>query len=108
MKKPLFLASTLFTVVFSFHAFAMPEGDASKGELKTPSCRFCHGVDGIAPRPAYPNLKGQHAQYLYDSMQAYKNGQRTDGMSSMMKDQLRNLTDQDIADIAKYYEQLGK
>lgn len=100
------LTTTLAALLFSQPLFAMPEGDASKGELKTPSCRFCHGKDGIAPRGDYPNLKGQQAEYLYDAMQAYLTDNRTGGMSAMMKAQLKNLSEQDIADIAEYYAQM--
>ncbi|EAR53837.1 cytochrome c554 [Photobacterium sp. SKA34] len=105
MRFPFFTAS-IITLLFSSSLMAMPDGDATKGEIKTPSCRFCHGSNGIAPRPDYPNLKGQNAEYLYNSMQAYLDGSRTGGMSSMMKAQLKNLSDQDIADISEYYSQM--
>ena len=39
-------------------------------------------------------------------MQAYLDGSRTGGMSSMMKAQLKNLSDQDIADISEYFSQI--
>ncbi|MCP4954063.1 c-type cytochrome [Photobacterium aquimaris] len=93
----------VLTVGLSSHANAMPKGDATKGELKTPSCRFCHGSNGIASQPSYPNLAGQQQQYLYDAMAAYTNGTRTGPMATMMKGQLQNLNSQDLADIAAYY-----
>ncbi|WP_318512692.1 c-type cytochrome [Photobacterium leiognathi] len=105
MHYSLFTAS-IATLLFSSSLMAMPKGDASQGEIKTPSCRFCHGSNGIAPRPDYPNLKGQQAEYLYNSMQAYLYGSRTGTMSTMMKAQLKNLSEQDIADIAEYYAQM--
>lgn len=94
------------TVSLSSHAYAMPKGDASKGELKTPSCRFCHGSNGIASQASYPNLAGQQQQYLYDSMLAYTNDMRIGPMANMMKGQLQNLNSQDIADIAAYYSEM--
>ncbi|WP_305374510.1 c-type cytochrome [Photobacterium leiognathi] len=105
MRYSLFTAS-IATLLFSSSLMAMPKGDASQGEIKTPSCRFCHGSNGIAPRPDYPNLKAQQAEYLYNSMQAYLDGSRTGTMSAMMKAQLKNLSEQDIADIAEYYAQM--
>ncbi len=39
-------------------------------------------------------------------MQAYLDGSRTGTMSTMMKAQLKNLSEQDIADIAEYYAQM--
>ncbi|WP_318435409.1 c-type cytochrome [Photobacterium leiognathi] len=105
MRYSLFTAS-IATLLFSSSLMAMSKGDASQGEIKTPSCRFCHGSNGIATRPDYPNLKGQQAEYLYNSMQAYLDGSRTGTMSEMMKAQLKNLSEQDIADIAEYYAQM--
>ncbi|WP_080155804.1 c-type cytochrome [Photobacterium piscicola] len=93
----------LLISAMSTNAYAMPKGDASKGEIKTPSCRFCHGSNGIAPQPSYPNLAGQQPQYLYDAMLAYTNDMRKGPMASMMKGQLQNLSTQDLADIAAYY-----
>ncbi|WP_394166169.1 c-type cytochrome [Photobacterium piscicola] len=98
MTTAILLISTIGT-----NAYAMPKGDASKGEIKTPSCRFCHGSNGIAPQPSYPNLAGQQPQYLYDAMQAYTNDMRIGPMATMMKGQLQNLNTQDLADIAAYY-----
>ena len=93
----------LLISAMSTNAYAMPKGDASKGEIKTPSCRFCHGSNGIAPQPNYPNLAGQQQQYLYDAMLAYTNDMRIGPMATMMKGQLQNLNTQDLADIAAYY-----
>ncbi|MCD9516774.1 c-type cytochrome [Photobacterium carnosum] len=93
----------LLIIAMSSNAYAMPKGDASKGELKTPSCRFCHGSNGIASQPNYPNLAGQQQQYLYDAMLAYTNDMRLGPMAGMMKGQLQNLNAQDLADIAAYY-----
>ncbi|MEC6815030.1 cytochrome c [Photobacterium toruni] len=99
-------AAILLTVTMSSNVYAMPQGDASKGEIKTPSCRFCHGDNGIAPQPSYPNLAGQQQQYLYDAMLAYTNDMRLGPMATMMKGQLQNLSPQDLADIAAYYSKM--
>ncbi|MBY3790559.1 cytochrome c [Photobacterium carnosum] len=93
----------LLIIAMSSNAYAIPKGDASKGELKTPSCRFCHGSNGIASQPNYPNLAGQQQQYIYDAMLAYTNDMRLGPMAGMMKGQLQNLNAQDLADIAAYY-----
>lgn len=86
------------------HALGEPyQGNASLGPLKTPSCRFCHGVDGIASIPSYPNLRGQNAPYLLNAMKAYQNGDRKGDLAEMMRTQLSALNDQDLADIAAFY-----
>ncbi|PSW58832.1 cytochrome C554 [Photobacterium kishitanii] len=98
--------AAVLIISVSNNAYAMPKGDASKGELKTPSCRFCHGSNGIASQASYPNLAGQQQKYLYDSMLAYTNDMRIGPMATMMKGQLQNLTSQDLADIAAYYSEM--
>ncbi|HEY7867305.1 MAG TPA: cytochrome c [Psychromonas sp.] len=79
------------------------QGNASLGPLKTPSCGFCHGMDGIATVPTYPNLQGQNERYLFSSMKAYQNGDRQGDFAEMMRIQLSALNDQDLADIAAFY-----
>ncbi len=51
-----------------------PVGKPSKSG--TASCAACHGENGIAVSPAFPNLAGQDSQYLADAMRAYKIGAR--------------------------------
>ncbi|WP_194437343.1 c-type cytochrome [Vibrio fluminensis] len=84
---------------------AEPFGDAELGKVKSPSCVFCHGPTGKAANPSYPNLNGQNAQYLYQSMLDYQQGKRTTSMAQMMAAQLRQLNDQDLKDIAAFYAQ---
>ncbi|WP_022940005.1 c-type cytochrome [Psychromonas hadalis] len=86
----------------------MPVGDANLGPLKTPSCRFCHGQDGIGTQDTYPNLAGQKSAYLFSSMKIYQSGMRSGGLATMMSKQLSRLNDQDLADISAYYEKMAK
>ncbi len=46
-------------------------GDAA-GQAKAAVCAACHGADGNATIPGYPNLKGQNEQYIVSSIKAYK------------------------------------
>jgi len=78
-------------------------GDPELGKVKAPSCVFCHGSDGTASNPAYPHLKGQNAQYLFQSMKDYQDGNRTGALAEMMKAQLSRLNDQDLKDISAYF-----
>ncbi|MEF1291036.1 c-type cytochrome [Vibrio sp. M260118] len=78
-------------------------GNAELGKVKAPSCVFCHGTDGTASNPSYPHLKGQNAQYLYQSMKDYQDGHRQGALAEMMKAQLSQLNDQDLRDIAAYF-----
>lgn len=80
-------------------------GDAAAGAEKVALCAACHGMDGKSPANIYPHLAGQWAAYLESSLKAYRDGERTGGMTAMMTPQAANLSDQDIADIAAYYSE---
>ncbi|WP_293707173.1 MULTISPECIES: cytochrome c [unclassified Stenotrophomonas] len=74
---------------------------AAKGKATGQSCIDCHGADGNNPiDPTYPKLGGQYGDYLAHALQAYRGGTR-DHM--LMTPQAKNLSDQDIADLAAYF-----
>jgi cytochrome c553 len=64
------------------------------------TCIACHGNDGIGILPEYPNLAGQHADYIAVSLKAYRSGQRK---NAVMGGMATALTDQDIDALARYY-----
>lgn len=70
------------------------------GKEKSAICGQCHGVDGIAIIPIYPNLAGQKQGYIELQLIAFRSGQR---INAAMTPHARNLSDQDIADLAAYY-----
>ncbi len=70
---------------------------------KVGACVACHGADGIGKAPQYPNLAGQKAAYIEKQLRAFRSGERKDpNMSAMAKP----LSDQDITDLAAYFENL--
>lgn len=85
---------------------ALAAGDVAAGQAKAAVCAACHGADGIALIPGYPNLKGQNEQYLVSSIKAYKNKERNGGMAAVMQAQASMLSDADIANLAAYYASL--
>lgn len=85
---------------------AQAAGDAAAGKSKAAVCTACHGANGKAMIPTYPNLAGQNAQYLELSMKAYKNGERKAGQAAIMAGMAAPLSDQDIADLAAYFSSL--
>ncbi|KHT45295.1 c-type cytochrome [Vibrio sinaloensis] len=85
---------------------AMAAGDVAAGQAKAAVCAACHGADGIAVIPGYPNLKGQNEQYLVSSINAYKNKERNGGLAAVMQAQASMLSDADIANLAAYYASL--
>ncbi|WP_428772145.1 c-type cytochrome [Vibrio sp.] len=85
---------------------ALAAGDVAAGQAKAAICAACHGVDGKAAIPMYPNLRGQNEQYLVSALTAYKNKQRKGGQSAVMEAQAAMLSDEDIANLAAYYSSL--
>ena len=64
------------------------------------TCVACHGSDGIGILPEYPNLAGQHADYIEQALKAYRAGQRK---NPVMGGMASPLTDADIKALAQYY-----
>lgn len=76
------------------------QGDAASGKEKVAVCTACHGEAGVSPAPNWPNLAGQHKDYLVHTIKQYRDGGRKD---PVMMGQVVNLSDQDIKDIAAFY-----
>jgi len=79
-------------------------GDAGAGKAKSVTCAGCHGVNGTSSSPLYPNLAGQHEQYLVKAITAYRAGERTD---PTMKAMATPLTDADISNLAAFFSSLS-
>jgi cytochrome c553 len=85
------------------------QGDAKAGEKKIAMCIGCHGIPGYqASFPEVhkvPMISGQNAKFIVAALNAYKKGERKHPSMRGIAD---NLSDQDIADVAAYYEAHGK
>ncbi len=85
------------------------KGDAKAAETKIAMCIGCHGIPGYqASFPEVyrvPKISGQNAKYIVAALTAYKKGERKHPTMRGIAD---SLTEQDIADVAAYYEQHGK
>lgn len=79
-------------------------GDAAAGAGKAAVCAACHGANGVAIAPNFPNLAGQSATYLYVQLKAFKDGQRSD---PVMTGQAAPLSDQDMRDLAAHFAALA-
>ncbi len=75
-------------------------GDVAAGKEKSFVCRACHGQQGHSPIPQFPNLGGQHAEYMYWEMVKY---QRSIRPQSPMSEQMAPMSDQDLRDIAVFF-----
>jgi cytochrome c553 len=80
---------------------------AEKGKVAL--CIGCHGIPGYqASFPEVyrvPMIAGQNAKYIASALMGYRKGERK---HPTMRAIAGGLTDQDIADVSVYYENLGK
>ena len=93
----------------TFSAFAQEiKGDAKQGETKNAMCIGCHGIVGYqASFPEIhkvPKISGQGSKYIVSALNAYKKGERK---HPSMRGVADSFSDQDIADLAAYYEASG-
>jgi len=81
------------------------KGDDKAGEKKIAMCVGCHGIKGYQSSfpEVYkvPMISGQGAKYIASALSAYKKGDRK---HPTMRGIAAGLSDQDIADVAAYYE----
>ena len=98
-KSMIFLVSSLLLSVPSFAA-----GDAAAGKAKAATCVACHGAKGISTNPIYPNLAGQHAEYITAQLKAFKSKKR---INAVMDPFIQALSEKDMEDLGAYYESLG-
>ncbi len=92
-----FLAVALGILATASPAIA---GDAAAGREKAAKCKTCHGIDGIAKIPIAPHLAGESQIYLETQLKAFRSGKREHEMMSVVA---KDLTDEDIDDLAAWY-----
>jgi cytochrome c553 len=100
------LASLCLIAVFfvtGAAAESLVDGDIDAGKAKYTPCSACHGANGISLSPLWPNLAGQAAPYIVAQLKDFKDGSRVD---PLMTPQAMNLSDEDMADLAVYFESL--
>lgn len=77
--------------------------DPVAGKARAGMCAACHGPLGLSQLPNAPNLAGQPAIYLVEQLKNYRSGKRQNEMMSVIA---KPLTDQEIDDLAAWYESL--
>jgi len=64
-------------------------------------CSSCHGPNGNSTIPEWPRLAGQNAVYIAEQLRLFRSGVRA---NPVMQPLAATLSDQDISDLAVYYE----
>ena len=97
------LGIVAFTTNFAFAA-----GNAVAGKEIAKTCVACHGLDGNGSPGVdeWPALAGQHASYTADQVRAFQQGETRSNPA--MIGIIAGLTEQDIEDVAAFYESLPR
>jgi cytochrome c553 len=76
-------------------------GKAADGATKSAVCSACHGPEGNSVNPEWPRLAGQSAVYIAEQLRLFRAGSRA---NPIMQPLAATLSDQDISDLAVYYQ----
>jgi cytochrome c553 len=76
-------------------------GNAEAGAAKAAVCAACHGPTGNSANPEWPNLAGQHHEYIIEQLGLLKSVGR---VAVLMNPMAAGLSDQDMADLAAHFE----
>ena len=100
---PLITMAGLAMMAATAQADSLVAGSAEAGQAKAITCVACHGGEGISVVGTWPSLAGQGAPYLLAQLKAFKDGSR---MDPVMSAQAMMIADEDMAEIAVYFESL--
>jgi cytochrome c553 len=103
-RQPATTTATAPTSVLDQRRMQPISGDAQAGAGKAVVCAACHGAQGVAIAPNFPNLAGQSATYLYAQLKEFHDGQRKD---PVMTGQAAALSDTDMRDLASHFAALA-
>ena len=93
---PVIIITSLF---FVLSGTLYAAGDVAAGKSKSSSCASCHGANGEG-MGENPKIAGMATDKFSQAVQAYKSGTKKHMMMEMMT---KNLSDQDIANLAAFY-----
>jgi cytochrome c553 len=75
-------------------------GNPAAGKEKSITCVACHNADGNSMVPTFPNIAGQHADYIVKQLRDFKSEARKD---PTMLPMVAGLSEEDMADLAAFY-----
>jgi len=99
MKKSLLAVSVSLSLLVM--ASGVHAASVKAGQEKSASCAGCHGEKGNSLVSMYPKLASQNEEYIIQQLHAFKDGKRNGPMMSAM---VSGLSDDDIEDLAAFYE----
>lgn len=79
-------------------------GNAEAGREKAVPCAACHGPDGNSINPEWPKIAGQHADYAFEQLKAFKQPQNdSPRFNALMFGQVQGLNEEDMRDLAAFF-----
>ena len=74
-----------------------------------PPCSACHGPAGMGQGLSkFPRVSGQHADYVKQTLEYFRKGERANDLNGMMRGVTARMTDQEIAAVSQYIQGLSK
>ena len=87
-------------LIFTLSLACAVSVQAQDARTKAATCAACHGPDGNSVNPDWPNLAGQHGDYIVAQLKLFKSGERKNASMNAMGAPLSEL---DMADVAAYF-----
>ena len=104
------ITAVLLSSIGLVHVANAANAEKGKALVEKGHCASCHGAGLNAPiLPIYPKLAGQHADYLYYALKAYKVGggnPQYGRNNAIMGALVQGYSDADMQDIAAYLASL--
>jgi cytochrome c553 len=103
MKPALRILWRLVPVLAAGVSLPASAQDAAAARSLAAACFTCHGTDGRSVGGVPPSLAGQDKNYLLQTMKDFKAGKRP---ATIMHQQAKGYTDQELEVIAGYFASL--
>ena len=91
-------------------AESLVDGSIEAGKNRSATCSACHGIEGKSANALWPNIAGQSATYLVEQLTAFRDGATNQAEATrydpLMSPQSMALSDDDIRNLAVYFESL--
>jgi cytochrome c553 len=71
-----------------------------------PACASCHGAQGKGIPTQFPRLAGQHGDYIYTQLNAFRVEARANDAAKMMRSIAAKMTDADMKAVSAYIQGL--
>lgn len=101
--KPTIAWGAVLPLMFLFLAAPVRAQDPHAGRTMAAACYTCHGTGGNSAGGVPPSLAGRNSAELFQAMKDFQSGKRP---ATIMHQQAKGYTDQQLQLIAAYYAAL--